>query len=216
MEKVKLSFETTFKDSISIAMGNLVSILGCVVLWMITIWVPYINIGTTIAIALLPAELAKGNKVSPTSIFDAKYRDMMGDYFLIAGLVAAGVGAAYLIMFIPGIIMGLAWTFAILLVIDKGMKPFEALKKSFDLTNGNKMTMFLVSLVFVGAFFLIYMIILLLGMIAPVLLILGMLVVIVLGIVVSAIMVGVQASFYRQLVLGQAPAAPAVEEKVAE
>ena len=50
------------------------SIIAAVALWLITIWIPYLNIGTTIAITLLPTQLAKGEIINPLGIFDAKYR----------------------------------------------------------------------------------------------------------------------------------------------
>ena len=56
----KVSFRLTFAEALEIGVKNAPSIIGCVVLWLLTIWVPYINVGTTIAINMLPIELAKG------------------------------------------------------------------------------------------------------------------------------------------------------------
>ena len=50
----KLDFAETLKDSIEIGAKNAPSIVVAVILWLVTIWIPYINIGTTIAIKLLP------------------------------------------------------------------------------------------------------------------------------------------------------------------
>ena len=55
----KVSFRLTFAEALEIGVKNAPSIIGCVVLWLLTIWVPYINVGTTIAINMLPIELAK-------------------------------------------------------------------------------------------------------------------------------------------------------------
>ena len=60
MEMKKLDFAETLKDSIAIGVKNAPSVVVAVALWLVTIWIPYINIGTTIAISLLPVELAKG------------------------------------------------------------------------------------------------------------------------------------------------------------
>lgn len=60
MELKRLDFAETLKDSIAIGVKNAPSVVVAVALWLVTIWIPYINIGTTIAISLLPVELAKG------------------------------------------------------------------------------------------------------------------------------------------------------------
>lgn len=49
MEMKKLDFAETLKDSIEIGVKNAPSIVVAVILWLVTIWIPYINIGTTIA-----------------------------------------------------------------------------------------------------------------------------------------------------------------------
>lgn len=83
-----LDFGQTLQDSFVIGFRNAASIVGCVLLWLVTIWIPYINIGTTIALSMLPIELAKGNIVSPLSIFAARYRKYMGEYLITASLMA--------------------------------------------------------------------------------------------------------------------------------
>ena len=194
MEKVKLTFGETLKDSIGIAMKNFGIVLGSVFLYAITAWIPYINIGTTIAIALLPAELAKGNSFSPTAIFDKKYREMMSDYFIIAGLVSIGISVGFALMLIPGIIISLAWSLSTLLVLDKKQKFFDALKNSYNITNGNKWTMFLVPFVFIIIVYILMFIFMLIPFI-------GIVLMIALLLIFMAISVGIQASFYRQLVV---------------
>lgn len=49
MEMKKLDFAETLKDSIEIGVKNAPSIVVAVILWLVTIWIPYLNIGTTIA-----------------------------------------------------------------------------------------------------------------------------------------------------------------------
>ena len=49
MEMKKLDFAETLKDSIEIGVKNAPSIVVAVILWLVTIWIPYINIGTPIA-----------------------------------------------------------------------------------------------------------------------------------------------------------------------
>ena len=64
MEVKKLDFGETLKDSVAIGVKNAPSVIAAVALWLITIWIPYLNVGTTIAITLLPTQLAKGEIVN--------------------------------------------------------------------------------------------------------------------------------------------------------
>lgn len=147
MENKKLDFSETLKDSFVIGLKNAPSIIAAVFLWLITIWVPYINIGTTIAIALLPIELAKGNVISPLAIFSSKYRRYMGEYLITAGLMIFPILIALIFMIIPGIVLSLAWSLAYYYLFDKNKNPIEAIKASNDATYGSKWIMFFSNLV---------------------------------------------------------------------
>lgn len=149
MEMKKLDFAETLKESIEIGVKNAPSVVVAVALWLVTIWIPYINIGTTIAISLLPVELAKGNVVNPLSIFDSKYRRYMGEYLITTGLMVIPIYIAFIFLIIPGIVLSLSWALAFYFLIDKGKNPMQAIKASNDATYGNKWTMFFVMLVFI-------------------------------------------------------------------
>lgn len=149
MEMKKLDFAETLKESIEIGVKNAPSVIVAVALWLVTIWIPYINIGTTIAISLLPVELAKGNVVNPLSIFDSKYRRYMGEYLITTGLMVIPIYIAFIFLIIPGIVLSLSWALAFYFLIDKGKNPMQAIKASNDATYGNKWTMFFVMLVFI-------------------------------------------------------------------
>lgn len=87
MEMKQLDFTETFKDAITIGMKNAPSVIAAVALFLVTIWIPYINIGTFIAITLLPTQLAKGEVINPLGIFDSKYRRYMGEFLITMGLM---------------------------------------------------------------------------------------------------------------------------------
>ena len=148
MEMKKLDFAETLKDAIEIGVKNAPSIVVAVILWLVTIWIPYINIGTTIAIKLLPVELAKGNVINPLSIFDSKYRRYMGEFLITWGLMLIPIYIATLFLVVPGIVLSLSWTLSFYFLLDKGKNPIEAIKASNDATYGSKWTMFFVILVF--------------------------------------------------------------------
>ena len=147
----KVSFRLTFAEALEIGVKNAPSIIGCVVLWLLTIWVPYINVGTTIAINMLPIELAKGGVISPLGIFDAKYRKYMGDFLITTGLMIIPVFIASLFMIVPGIVLSIAWSLAYFFLFEKKKNPMQAISASNDATYGSKWTMFFVLLAFVVA-----------------------------------------------------------------
>ena len=56
--------------------------------------------------------------------------------------MSIGITAAMLFMFVPGIIISIAWQFAMLFFLDKGLSPTKALKVSYKSTDGEKWTIF--------------------------------------------------------------------------
>ena len=147
METKRLDFATTLKDAIAIGVKNAPSVIAAVALWLVTIWVPYINVGTTIAITLLPTRLAKGEIVNPLGIFDSKYRRYMGEYFITMGLMVFPILIGVLFMIVPAIVLSIAWTLSYYFLFEKGKNPIQAIKASNDATYGSKWTMFAVQLV---------------------------------------------------------------------
>ena len=131
MEVKKLDFGETLKDSVAIGVKNAPSVIAAVALWLITIWIPYLN---------------------PLGIFDSKYRRYMGEFFITMGLMIFPIFIGVLFMVIPGIVLSIAWTLSYYFLIEKGKNPIQAIKASNDATYGSKWTMFFVSLV-VGVLF---------------------------------------------------------------
>ena len=138
----KLNIMATIKDGLAIALVNFVSLILVTVLYVITIWIPYLNVGTTIAMCSLPAEMAKGNMVNPLFIFEGKYRNSMGEYLILMALMSGAISVGFLFMFIPGIVIGVAWSFATVLFVDKDMPALDSLRESNKLTYGNKWRIF--------------------------------------------------------------------------
>jgi hypothetical protein len=88
------------------------------------------------------SKASKGEAIPMTEIFDPKYRKYMGEFFLASGLVSIGIGVGMAFFIIPGIVIGIAWSLTLLLVIDKGKNPTEAISLSNNLTYGYKGKMF--------------------------------------------------------------------------
>ncbi|MDD3405331.1 MAG: hypothetical protein PHH23_03585 [Paludibacteraceae bacterium] len=146
MEK-KITVFGVIGEGFVIGMKNALSLLGAIVLYVLTIWVPYINVGTTIAMCTIPIELAKGNVISPLFIFKGQYRRYIGEFFTLYGMMFMALIPALLFLIVPGIVVALGWSLALYLLLDKGIAPGEAMVKSNKATYGYKWTIFGVSIV---------------------------------------------------------------------
>ena len=93
----KLNIMATLKDGVAIALVNYLSLVATAALYVLTIWIPYLNVGTTIAMSSLPAEMAKGNILNPLFIFKGEYRFFIGDRYIFspADIVEMSVFGAY-------------------------------------------------------------------------------------------------------------------------
>lgn len=86
----KLNMLATIQDGLRIALVNFLSLIAATILYILTIWIPYLNVGTTIAMSSLPAELSKGKVINPLFIFEGKYRRDMGEFFILIALMTIG------------------------------------------------------------------------------------------------------------------------------
>ncbi|MCL2244757.1 MAG: hypothetical protein FWC03_09895 [Treponema sp.] len=192
----KIKVFGTIKDGIAIGFKNIGPILVNLLLWILTCWIPYINVGTTIGMFVgIIAKAARNESISMTEIFDRKYRKFMGEYFLVTGLMGLGITIGFAFMIIPGIIISIAWVFAPLIVIDKGKSPMEGISISYQTTNGNKGKIY-------GALFFVTLIYLILSCIIGIIMaitVLGVLLLIVAALFYIFVYIGIYASLYKQL-----------------
>jgi hypothetical protein len=189
----KLEIMGTIKDGVEIGVKNIGPILVNVLLWVLTIWIPYLNVGTTIGLVIgIVSKASKGESIPFTEIFDPKYRQYMGEYFLTCGLVGVGVLIGTVFLIIPGWVIAIAWCFAPMLAVDKGKNPAEAITISNNITYGNKWRifgiLFLVWLVFIVALFILSRI--------P---FLGPLLAFIVSLFEIFVFIGILASLYKQL-----------------
>lgn len=120
-------------------------------------------------------------------------------YLALSVLLLLIVGVGLILLIVPGIILGLAFSFAGFLVIDRNMGPIEALKESARLTKGHRWKLFLLALALMG--------LMILGMIP---LMLGLLVVLPLGLLASIHAYRTLSGGALTKVENSAPAAPEV------
>ena len=130
-------------NSFKLGFGNLKIFIITIILWILTIWIPYLNVGTTIAMLGIVIFVSKGGTYSPTQIFSAKYRENMGEFFLLLSFMIIGIASGYAFVIVPGIVISIAWSQSIFLLIDKGFNPIEAIKISNKITYREKITIFI-------------------------------------------------------------------------
>lgn len=196
----KISIEGVLKDGFQIGISNFVLIFLAVLLTIVTFWIPYLNVGTFIALQTLPIILGRKGQPAPscTFVFDGKYRQYMGEYFTLSGLKSLSLFPAYLFLIVPGIIISIGWSQALFLMLDKEIAPGEAMIQSSKITQGYKGTIFLVNLlllILIGVAFGIVMAILN-AIDVGFLTFIGMLAMIA---VASVVYIGVKAAIYQGL-----------------
>ncbi|MCX5776862.1 MAG: hypothetical protein NTX32_04470 [Candidatus Firestonebacteria bacterium] len=93
-------------------------------------------------------QLYEGKKAELVTLFNnyEEYFDFLVCYILYVLIVMAGI----VLFVIPGIIWALKYQFALYLVIDKKMKPLEAIRMSGKITMGHKVNLFLFMFVVLG------------------------------------------------------------------
>ncbi len=141
--KQDLSVNSIINTGLKQGLTNALPLLVNALLWGVTIWIPYLNIGTTIGLfSGVIAKAGRGEQISYTEVFNPEYRKYMGNYFLVIGLMSMGIIAATAFFVVPGIVLAIAWSLGVLFVVDKGESPLEALNHSNEATYGKKWTIF--------------------------------------------------------------------------
>lgn len=146
-----LSVGTIIANGFSIGFKNLFRIIGCYILWGITFWIPYINVGTTIGLYGIVVKMSKNEPFGVGEIFKREYRTIMPEFLLLLALYGITLYFAYIFIIIPGIILSIAWGFSFYFLIDKGLGVTESLKASNKTTYGYKWDIF-------GGMFILYLI----------------------------------------------------------
>tara|TARA_B100001245_G_C22819229_1_gene394299 strand:+ start:119 stop:763 length:645 start_codon:yes stop_codon:yes gene_type:complete len=154
-----LTFSDGVSTSFKLAINQIWAIVGAWILWILTIWIPYINVGTTIGLIRLQIQLGRGESINSADIFDADNRAAMGNIFLVWSFMTTGVIIGLIFFVIPGFVLFYAWFLSTMLVLDKKLGPVDALVKSYELTYGHKWTIFFIVAIIqlvVGAFSLLF------------------------------------------------------------
>jgi uncharacterized membrane protein len=112
----------------------------------------------TIAAWIIQVIIKMGTIKITLDVFDkeeAKLNTLFSDIHLlwkfILGSIVYGliVFGGFILLIVPGIIWAIKYQFFAYLIIDKKLEPLEAIKKSGEITSGNKGFLFLLGLLFV-------------------------------------------------------------------
>ncbi len=156
----KLSFSRTMSEGFSLGFSNCLSFIGAMLLYILTVWIPYINIGTTMAMVTLPLLYARGESFSPLIIFESRYRRGMGNYLLLEVFRNAVIALSAIFMFFPSIVMTFTYMLSPLFLVDKEQDPISAMQSSSRATYGSKWTILGILLVLMFVFSIIEVILL--------------------------------------------------------
>lgn len=144
----KIEVGEVVSHAFSKGIANILPLFVNTLLWALTIWIPYLNVGTTIGLMTgVLGKLASGESLSMTEVFNSDYRKYMGQYFLVSIFVGMGTFIGFTFLIIPGIVISISWMFAPILVVNKGLQPLDAIQKSNEATYGNRLQIFLVQIV---------------------------------------------------------------------
>ena len=148
MQTKKLEVIPTLTEAFRLGIRNVIPLILTVLLYALTCWIPYLNVGTTVGLYRIIIDLSKGKTVDPLSIFKKENFKNMGGFFLMLGFLTVGITASMIFLFIPAFIMGIAWGYAIYIFLEKKVSPLKALMLSDKATYGEKWTIFFISLLF--------------------------------------------------------------------
>lgn len=132
-----LTIKELIKEGSIIGFRNSLKILGAFLLWTLTLWIPYINIGTTVAIATISGRIKKNTSTSPFEIFSSKYRQNIGEFLILYHLKSAGLILALSFFIVPYFIVKISWSQALNLFVYKNLSFSKSLKYSSENLKGN-------------------------------------------------------------------------------
>lgn len=210
-----LSVGSIISNGFSLGFKNLFRIIGCYILWAVTFWIPYINVGTTIGLYGIVVKMSKGERFGVGEIFKREYRLIMPEFLLLTALYGITAYIAYVFLIIPGVILSIAWGFSFYFLIDKGLGVIESLKTSNKATFGHKWDIFggmfilyLIGIVLTLIFWLIFKTkpeefsevgsqIGVLGIAQPNAI--GIILIVIVWLIMAAVLIGAEAFIYREL-----------------
>lgn len=109
-------------------------------------WV--IQMITSIGVIVISLKIVDGKKPKLNDIYI--HYPMLLNYFLGSLLYGLVTVVGFFLLIVPGIIWGIKYQYTTYLIIDQGMSPMQAFKKSGTITQGQKMKLFWLGLCYLG------------------------------------------------------------------
>ncbi len=103
---------------------------------------------TGIGVIVISLKIVDGKKPNISDLYT--HSSLLLNYFLgslIYGLVTIG---GFILLIIPGIIWGIKYQYITYLIIDQGMSPMDAFRKSGKITQGHKTKLFWLGISYIG------------------------------------------------------------------
>ena len=72
-----LSLGGIITQGIKLGIFNIISIFIATILWALTIWIPYLNVGTTIGLLSMPIGISKGNTKTYDNLAELEIGDLV-------------------------------------------------------------------------------------------------------------------------------------------
>ena len=140
--RTALNFSQTFHEAFSIGFGHVGTCGGALLLWLLTCWIPYINLGTFFGLQGMVNAWAKGEPFKATDIFDSKYRRMLPELLLGGSFRWTILLISTVLLVVPAFVLAIATMFSTLIMIDREYSPVDAIRESNRITYGSKWTIF--------------------------------------------------------------------------
>ncbi len=107
-----------------------------------------IQMVTSIGVIVVTLKFVDKKKAEFDDIY--KHYGLLMNYFLGSLLYGLIVIGGLILFIVPGIIWGIKYQYYAYLIIDKGLSPLEAIKKSGQITAGYKWKLFGLGIIFAG------------------------------------------------------------------
>lgn len=110
-----------------------------------------IVVGTFLGIGVISFYLKAHDAPQSASVRDLWRPEPFWRYLVTSVVAGVIIMIGFFLLVVPGIILALAWSFALYLVIERKMWTLEALKESARITRGSRVKLFLLGLVIAAA-----------------------------------------------------------------
>ena len=162
----ELNVNDIIRNAFTSGVKNWIKISLTLLLFAVSCWIPYLNIGAVISFTGFIILISKDKPITPTHLFNKYYIKKFPDYALLTFLWYGGFFGAMMLLFngagwaglltifVPITILSLTWFVSFYLCLDKDIDPIKSIYLSNKITHGYKGTIFggflLLGLCFIG------------------------------------------------------------------